>query len=78
MEFVGFFFIWLSSWYKSLSGPFFFFFFSGHIGFLIFSMFLDLSSKMGSPKPNNDERVPSGFYDNQIVVLYYKVDFEKL
>ena len=28
-------------------------------------MFLDLSPKMGSPKPNNGERVPCNFYDEK-------------
>ena len=41
-------------------------------------MFVDLSSKMGSLKPNYDERVPNDFYDDHIVVMYYRVDFVKL
>ena len=44
MEFVGF---------------FFFILFFGLIGFLRFYVFLDLSPKMGSPKPNIGERVPA-------------------
>ena len=77
MEFVGYFLYDLVVG-TSLFLGLFYFLFSGHIGFLRFSVFLDLSSKMGSPKPNNGERVPNDFYDNQIVVLYCKVDFEKL
>ena len=41
-------------------------------------MFLDLSSKMRSHKPNNNERVPYDFYGDQIVVLYDGANFTKL